>query len=587
MGRGMNLYALMSPTMGLQERVPKELLRDYYSPESLNIEIHNGTVRSRRGLNYQTSLPIQAEIMQAFLYEPFSGDREHILFTAEDIYAYNPSTGTVSFITPRYADGQATVTNGSTTVTGSGTLWSSNVKAGDYFGVGSDIDSITNWYRIQSVDSDTQLTLEEAYQEASQSGVSYVIRKVFTTESGDVWRVIQFTDSIYGDIVIATNGRDNPVRYHIGDSSVTEVSGMYPCKDVVVFKDRLIAIHTNESGSWQTQRYRWSDVGDCETWDALSFQDLVDTKGQLVCGVLSENSDFLVLFKNDSKYLIRWIGGDYVFDNQRINLIGTIAPNSVVAIPGQGFFYYGSDTRLRMFSGVEDVDIGYNVWSTVNNTNISAVAKIHAHYIYYKEQLRVFLPIVEETINTCMVYDFENKNWQKWEYKKEITAAVEGWVVSTYYCDEPPAMNWYCDEVDGYTDSREYLSSSPLTYYFDSAGRIYTADQGLQDYDEIYTSTFITNRLNFRLPQRYKRLWKVQLWFDSIDNTVDVSVRGDDSLYWAQTETISTYDSDKDVAKTEVVFDYNSENFDIKIEGSPVWQLIGMLIWWAPSYSVV
>jgi len=521
-----------------------------------------------------------------FLYQPYSGDRVVMVCTREDIFEYNATSKVFRFLTPRYTTGTVDITNGSTVVTGSGTSWSSNVKAGDYFGVGDDINSITKWYKIASVDSDTQITLEIAYEESSQTGVNYVIRQVFTTEEGDVWRVTQFVDDNYGDIVVFTNGRDYPVRYKLSDPSVVRINNAYKCKDLVVFKDRLIAIHTEEGGGWQTQRFRWSAVADCESWDALDFQDLVDTKGHLVCGALSQNADYLVLFKDDSKYLIRWVGGDFVFDNQRIDLVGTLAPNSVINVPRLGFVYFGSDTRIRLYNGMEDVDLGYNIWPDINNTNINVAYKIHSFYVSYKNQVRIFLPIVEDTINTCFVYDVDNKAWLKWQYKKEILSAVEFWNVSTYYCDLLPASEWYCDETDVYCDSRELLEDSPITMY-GAKGKLYLADRGIKDDDENYDVYFITKRLNFRMPYNNKRLWKAQIWIDAKNKDVEISVRKDDEYAWSSPEIISVTGDLIEISKTDLILDENAECFDIRIRASAPFRVLAILLWYSPSYSVV
>jgi hypothetical protein len=69
-----------------------------------------------------------------------------------------------------YATGTVTVTNNSTTVTGSGTAWVGNVDAGEGFrGPNGDL------IEIASVNSDTSLTLARAYVGTTQSGQAYSI----------------------------------------------------------------------------------------------------------------------------------------------------------------------------------------------------------------------------------------------------------------------------------------------------------------------------------------------------------------------------------------------------------------------------
>jgi hypothetical protein len=73
-----------------------------------------------------------------------------------------------------YSTGTVTVTNGSTTVTGAGTLWAANADAGMLLQVGG----AGPYYVVKSVDSDTQVTLKEAYQGSTGGGSSYALKRL-------------------------------------------------------------------------------------------------------------------------------------------------------------------------------------------------------------------------------------------------------------------------------------------------------------------------------------------------------------------------------------------------------------------------
>jgi len=93
----------------------------------------------------------------------------------------------------QYKTGTATVTNGSATVTGSGTLWSANVSAADSFTIAGD----GVMYDVASVDSDTQVTLSVPYAGTTASGVVYAIGTGFTVPDS-------FPEMSQGDIETAT-----------------------------------------------------------------------------------------------------------------------------------------------------------------------------------------------------------------------------------------------------------------------------------------------------------------------------------------------------------------------------------------------
>jgi hypothetical protein len=75
-----------------------------------------------------------------------------------------------------YFAGTVDATEASDTVTGTDTAWSGNVSAGDYFRIdGNGIGDSSKWYKIQSVDSNTQITLEDDFVELSETSSSYTI----------------------------------------------------------------------------------------------------------------------------------------------------------------------------------------------------------------------------------------------------------------------------------------------------------------------------------------------------------------------------------------------------------------------------
>jgi len=84
---------------------------------------------------------------------------------------YMVNTGVINTVAP-YSTGTATVTNGSVTITGSGTSWTSDM-VGRKIRVGNG----QPYYRIKSIDSSTSMTLVTQFQGSTSSGNSYTIYK--------------------------------------------------------------------------------------------------------------------------------------------------------------------------------------------------------------------------------------------------------------------------------------------------------------------------------------------------------------------------------------------------------------------------
>lgn len=79
----------------------------------------------------------------------------------------------------QYTTGTVTVTKNSTTVTGSGTLWSANISVSDIFITTA--NDHTSPYVVGSVDSDTQITLTGNYLGETASAEPYVLHRDFTS----------------------------------------------------------------------------------------------------------------------------------------------------------------------------------------------------------------------------------------------------------------------------------------------------------------------------------------------------------------------------------------------------------------------
>lgn len=143
----------------------------------------------------------------------------HKMTTYQDLRAITPfyfglsdhdvsvdeAIGVLEYI--HYTAGTISVTNGSTSVTGTGTVWNTtNIPrtghAGTYLNFSVDGNK---FYKIASIDSDTTLTLSKPYHEASISGGTYEIRK-------GMYNVERYLP-LYNDYT-AVGGYDSNAQYY-------------------------------------------------------------------------------------------------------------------------------------------------------------------------------------------------------------------------------------------------------------------------------------------------------------------------------------------------------------------------------------
>jgi hypothetical protein len=102
--------------------------------------------------------------------------------------------------TANYTTGTVTLTNGSKTVTGSGTTWNTLVDAGMLLQRGNE-----RAYVVASVDSTTQITLRDAYEGTTGSGISYTLSPIYKITAADPYESGEFY-SVCADRLLTGSG---------------------------------------------------------------------------------------------------------------------------------------------------------------------------------------------------------------------------------------------------------------------------------------------------------------------------------------------------------------------------------------------
>ena len=126
-----------------------------------------------------------------------------------------------------YSTGTVTVVNGSTAVTGSGTVWGDIVNEGDLFTIDDD-----KFYYVAALNSDTSLTLDKPYAEASASGVGYrVMLNTAAHFPSDVAAKVERALSGMGDVYCPIDHASSGSDYGLASASLyghAKASGTTP-----------------------------------------------------------------------------------------------------------------------------------------------------------------------------------------------------------------------------------------------------------------------------------------------------------------------------------------------------------------------
>lgn len=235
-----------------------------------------------------------------------------------------------------YTTGTISVTDGSSTVTGSGTSWNTttNAEVGEYIQLPD-----TKWYRITAIANNTSLTIETTYGGSSASGQSYVISP---------WGVVQgrFKDSNGDSEAVSGLVRPTPkyIENHINRIWTLEGNSLrFSCLDTSIsgehFNDWDTANNAGQiiipSGDGDTgtglyslgnrlfvfqRRAIWGLYGNSP--GNFELRNITNEVGMITRGTLVEYDD-VVIFQSDL--------GIYMFDGTNLRNLSEGVVSSFIA----------------------------------------------------------------------------------------------------------------------------------------------------------------------------------------------------------------------------------------------------------------
>lgn len=285
--------------------------------------------------------------------------------------------GTSSYI--GYTTGTASFVNGNTAVTGTGTLWLSNLKAGDKIKKNSDPDS--DYTEIANVNTDTSLTLVGGgYLGTTGANAPYTARVIwaFTFIPRGV---------VFNSKAVLTNGSETPMTYD--NSTLLLIS------DVDAPKGRYIVNHKNRvfiaSTSSFPSRLFWSHVNDETQWEPDSEEDVFPQDNGNIVSIISF-ADSIVVFKNSgsTNAIYQVVGSfdqdvvgtpDFIRRVDGTENIGIVAERSPVIHNGTLYFIaqtglYSIDQRMGVHKVTYDID------TILNDFNFTAAPQTSKTYTF-------------------------------------------------------------------------------------------------------------------------------------------------------------------------------------------------------------
>jgi len=398
----------------------------YANYPTINCRIEDNRVVKRWGYSLDRDLGVGAVGQHVVIFDKSASTTYTLFLTETDLCKREGGSGkTFSYQTETYTTGTITDITGAV-VTGSGTNWSSSgVAAGDYFILdddhSDDSEPDTNWAKIKSVDSDTQITLESSYSGTTGSmSKNYKIRKIYSVPTNERWAW-----TIVDDKFVFTNG-DVDVQYWDGTGYASALDSTYAKKAryCIEYANRLFLADVEISGNREPYSILWSKEGDPTTFDpaeqTAGQADILDTATKITgLGKVGTN---LVVYQEDAISI--WgrtgVASSPISRLSYLMGIGLYAPYSLVhflstnAFLGRDDFYImvgnapqpiGEKIR-HLFFDLVDINELKNVWG-VNFRR--------------KNEIAWFTNTTDGLL--AFAWNYKNKEWSIYEFNDVILGA--------------------------------------------------------------------------------------------------------------------------------------------------------------------
>ena len=493
--------AVHAGNLGLYLDRPPLLVPERGLITGANFRIEDGEV-TNRNVGYAAFDDLNLDAKPVTLvdeFEPAGGSRKQIFGNTTDLFQYVGST--LSYITPIYVTGTAACAGSTTTVTGSGTAWLANAKAGDFifFGANDETDPAETWYEIASITNDTELELT-ANGPNTGGAVAYTIRQTFTGNVFTPFLTETFPDAASvsggdGDRWYATNGVDSIVAWDGATAQVytPTIGSIQTCQALRRFKNTMIFIAPTIGGSLMRGQINTSAIGQPEnqsTLEAASFT--LNTDNTLVAAY--QIGELLAIYSEREIILAQFVGTPlhFVF-RAAIHGRGARSARGIVRFPSKHFLF-GSDA-MYLFDGVAAQPFASHVWKDLTRISspnrkslVQAVVDEGTGEMVWVIPLNADADADAGPPEKCFVghYLEDVGDYPMPHSTRDLPATASG----THLTQSVLTFDQMTDTFDTYSirwDDQQLQQAFPQILFGDNDGNIWQLNQQLQD-DVVPTS---------------------------------------------------------------------------------------------------
>ena len=425
------IYPIKPVQHALSTESPALFVTPGFSPWVSNGRIEQGSFKKRPGYSTDRSLP--SAVYGIDIFQTTSGSRYTMYLTGTDLMT-RESGGTWSYKTDTTTIGGVSNISGAV-VTGSGTAWNTAAANGDkYLAAGDkfilDIDHSStaepdsNWATIQSVDSDTQLTLTASYTGTTGAfapAKAYKGRKVYSVPADERW-----SWAVVGDKFCFTNGGIFTQYWGAsGYAADLAYASAVKARYCIEYANRLFLGDVYVGGNRAPTTIMWSKENDPTDWTDSTAGSLALLETADYITGLGNVGPSLVIYQRDHYYVYSRTGiaTNPISRTTEGRGIGCMAPYGVIEFMGTNAWISKDD--FYIMSGDQAVSIG----GPVRNKFFSIVGETELKRVFggHVADLAEVMWVSETTEGKlAFVYNYRYKEWYTYSFANEISAIGRG-----------------------------------------------------------------------------------------------------------------------------------------------------------------
>jgi len=403
--------------------------------------------------------------------------------------------------------------------------------------------------------------------------------KVIATNNID--KVLEWLDSTPGT-AFAVKGAASGIAIG-GGEYVTKA------KFVVVYRDYLHLLYTEEAGTSYPSRDRWSSNGDDTDFDETGLGDTGArdfSPGLFIMGAgfyTAGGNNLLVVFTNKTVETEWLVTGDLVFEwNTALHDLGCSAPDSVVNDKDGNLYWLGTDSAFHRF--LDTARLSSTIDSTVRQLHPTLLYYARGVYIQKYNRLWWSVPSMGNSTGNDLVlsYNLESGAWDPY-LDMDISSFGQYREQTTYTIDTIPfatidGISWASiDSVENVTGWSIDICSDYDGYSYRTANDLLT-DKGTVYDSEIVIGTDLTNSAALNVYKRTEGAW---VWFKRhplTDYEAEILIKSEFDDDFISVATVDLSGTAGQIVRKWCPFDVRSRDFQIKVSAQNDFAFYGSII---------